>query len=168
MGRFVLKRLLQGVVVIFGVTIVVFVVTRMIGDPVRVMLPIEASEEQRAAFAHEIGFDRPIATQFVGFVGDLAQGDFGDSLWQRRPAQEIVMSHLPRTFELVGAGMVLAVVISIPLGVLAALRPGTWLDKTTVTTSLLGLSLPQFWLGLLLIGRARVGKECRSRWSPYH
>jgi peptide/nickel transport system permease protein len=151
MGRFVLRRLAQGVIVIFGVTVVVFVVTRMIGDPVKVMLPIEATEEQRAAFAHEIGFDRPIATQFVDFVSDLARGDFGESLWQRRPALEIVMSHLPRTFQLVGAGMLLAIVISVPLGVVAALRPGTWLDRTTVTTSLLGLSVPQFWLGLLLI-----------------
>ncbi len=151
MGRFVVRRLAQGVVVILGVTIVVFVVTRMIGDPVKVMLPIEATPEQRAAFAAEIGFDRPIHEQFVEFVGDLAVLDLGESLWQRRPALDIVMSHLPRTFQLVGAGMLLAVLFSVPLGVIAALRPGTWLDRLTVTSSLLGLSLPQFWLGLLLI-----------------
>lgn len=151
MGRFVLRRLAQGVVVIFGVTCVVFVVTRMIGDPVQVMLPIEATPEQRAAFSAELGFDRPIPEQFVEFVGDLAVLDLGDSLWQRRSALDIVLSHLPRTFQLVGAGMVLGIVLAIPLGVIAALRPGTWLDRITVTTSLLGLSLPQFWLGLLLI-----------------
>lgn len=151
MGRFVVRRLAQGVLVIFGVTMVVFVVTRMIGDPVQVMLPIEATPEQRAAFAAEIGFDRPIPEQFVEFVGDLAVFDLGDSLWQRRPAAEIVLSHLPRTFQLVGAGMLVAVAMSIPLGMVAALRPGTWLDRLTVTTSLVGLSLPQFWLGLLLI-----------------
>lgn len=151
MGRFVLRRLAQGVVVIFGVTMVVFVVTRMIGDPVQVMLPIEATPEQRAAFAAEIGFDRPIPEQFAEFVGDLAVLDLGDSLWQRRPAIDIVMSHLPRTFQLVGAGMVLGMLLSVPLGVIAALRPGTWLDRMTVTTSLVGLSVPQFWLGLLLI-----------------
>jgi peptide/nickel transport system permease protein len=151
MGRFLVRRLAQGLVVIIGVTMVVFVVTRMIGDPVKVMLPVEATPEQRAAFAHEIGFDRPIPEQFVEFVGDLAVLDLGDSLWQRRPAIEIVRSHLPRTFQLVGAGMVLAIILSIPLGMVAALRPGTWLDRLTVTTSLIGLSVPQFWLGLLLI-----------------
>jgi len=151
MGRFVLRRLAQGVVVIVGVTMVVFVVTRMIGDPVQVMLPIEATPEQRDAFAKEIGFDRPIPEQFVEFVGDLAVLDLGDSLWQRRPALDIVFSHLPRTFQLVGAGMLLGMLLSVPLGVIAALRPGTWLDRLTVTTSLVGLSLPQFWLGLLLI-----------------
>lgn len=151
MGRFVARRLAQGVVVILGVTIVVFVVTRLIGDPVRVMLPIEATAEQRATFEHQLGFDRPIPTQFVDFVGDLATFDLGDSLWQRRPALDIVFENLPRTFQLVGAGMLVAVLLSVPLGVVAALRPGSVLDRLTVTTSLVGLSIPQFWLGLLLI-----------------
>jgi peptide/nickel transport system permease protein len=151
MGRFALRRVLQGLVVILGVTIVVFVVTRLIGDPVRVMLPVEATPEQRDAFARSIGFDRPILAQFLTFLGDLVTLDFGDSLWQRRPAMEIVFEHLPRTFLLVGAGMTLSLLLSIPLGIIAALRPGSWLDRGTVTTSLLGLSLPQFWLGLIFI-----------------
>jgi len=151
MGRFALRRILQGLVVILGVTIIVFVVTRLIGDPVKVMLPVEATPEQRDAFAKTIGFDRPILTQFVSFLGDLVRLDFGDSLWQRRPALDIVFEHMPRTFQLVGAGMVLSLLISIPLGIIAALRPGTWLDRLTVTTSLLGLSVPQFWLGLMFI-----------------
>lgn len=151
MGRFVIGRVIQGLIVVLGVTVVVFVVTRMIGDPVRVMLPIEATAEQRAAFAASIGFDQPIYTQFANYLGDLLAFDFGESLWQRRPALDIVVEHLPRTFQLVGAGMLLALVISIPLGILAALRPGSWLDRVAVTTSLLGLSVPQFWLGLVFI-----------------
>lgn len=151
MGRFVVRRLAQGLVVMVGVTMAVFVVTRMVGDPVQVMLPIEATPEQREEFARQIGFDRPIPEQFVEFVGDLAVLDLGESLWQRRPALDIVLDHLPRTFQLVGAGMLVAVALSLPLGVLAALRPGTWLDRLMVTTSLVGLSVPQFWLGLLLI-----------------
>jgi peptide/nickel transport system permease protein len=150
-GRFVVRRLAQGLVVMVGVTMAVFVVTRMVGDPVQVMLPIEATPEQREEFARQIGFDRPIPAQFVEFVGDLAVLDLGESLWQRRPALDIVLDHLPRTFQLVGAGMLVAVALSLPLGVLAALRPGTWLDRLMVTTSLVGLSVPQFWLGLLLI-----------------
>jgi peptide/nickel transport system permease protein len=151
MGRFVIGRVLQGLIVIVGVTVVVFVVTRLIGDPVRVMLPLEATAEQRAAFAHSIGFDQPILTQFFHYMKDISVLDFGESLWQRRPALEIVGDHLPRTFQLVGAGMALAMLISLPLGIIAALRPGTWLDRITVTTSLLGLSVPQFWLGLIFI-----------------
>ncbi|HMG41023.1 MAG TPA: ABC transporter permease [Acidimicrobiales bacterium] len=151
MVRFAVRRILQGFVVIFGVTTVVFVVTRLIGDPVRMMLPMEATNEERDAFARELGFDRPIPTQFVDFLGDLVRFDFGDSLWQRRPALDIVLEHLPRTFSLVGAGMGLAIVLSLAMGLASALRPGSLLDRIMVTTSLAGLSIPEFWLGLLLI-----------------
>ncbi|MGF1626498.1 MAG: ABC transporter permease [Alphaproteobacteria bacterium] len=150
MGRFMLLRLRHGLIVVLGVTVVVFIVTRMIGDPVRLMLPLEATPEQRAAFEHQLGFDRSIPVQFVDFVSDLVVLDFGDSLWQRRPAMDIVVEALPMTLYLVGAGLGLAIVLAIPLGVLAALRPGSMLDRVTVFLSLLGLSIPQFWLGLLL------------------
>jgi peptide/nickel transport system permease protein len=151
MGRFILRRVLQGFIVVFGVVVVVFVVTRLIGDPVQVMLPLEASEEQRAAFAAQLGFDRPIWEQFVDFVGNAFRLDFGESLWQGRPALEIVMEALPRTLMLVGLSMVLAVVIAIPLGIITSLRPGGFVDRLLVTLSLIGLSMPNFWLGLLLI-----------------
>ena len=84
MGRYFLKRLWHGVIVIFGVTIIVFVVTRLVGDPVKVMLPLEATLEQRAAFEKRLGLDRPIPVQFLEFMGDIARLDFGDSLWQHR------------------------------------------------------------------------------------
>lgn len=151
MGRFAARRIVQGLIVILGVTVVVFVVTRLVGDPVDVLLPLEATEEQRAAFEHELGFDRPILIQFGDYVGDVVRGDFGESIWQDRPAMEIVFEHLPRTFQLVIPAMALMVVLAVPLGVLAALRPGKLLDRITVVLSLAGLSIPQFWLGLLLI-----------------
>lgn len=151
MGRYILKRLLHGIIVIFGGTTIVFVVTRMVGDPVKVMLPLEATLEQRAAFEKQLGLDRPIAVQFVEFLGDVAQLDFGESLWQHRPAMEIVLEKLPLTLLLTCFGIGLAFVLSIPLGILAALRPGGLSDRGTVFLSLIGLSIPQFWLGLLLI-----------------
>lgn len=152
MGRFVIRRTLQGIVVVLGVTVVVFVVTRMVGDPVRFILPLEATAEERAARSHELGFDRPVVTQFGDYLTDLAEGDFGESLWQRgRSTMDIVQQVLPKTFQLVAAGMVLAAVVALPLGVLAATRPGTAADRLLVTTSLLGLSVPQFWLGLIFI-----------------
>jgi peptide/nickel transport system permease protein len=151
MGRFIFSRVIQGMVVVFGVTLIVFVVTRMVGDPVKVMLPLESTLEQRAAFEKQLGLDRPIAVQFIDFVGDIARLDFGDSLWQRRPAMEIVFEKLPLTILLTAVGIGLACVIAIPLGIVAALRPGGIVDRATVLVSLLGLSVPQFWLGLLFI-----------------
>jgi peptide/nickel transport system permease protein len=151
MGRYLLRRLWHGVIVIFGVTVLVFVVTRMIGDPVKVMLPLEATLEQRAAFEKQLGLDRPIPIQFFDFVGDVAHLDFGESLWQHRPAMEIVFEKLPLTIQLTMVGMGLAFVFSIPLGIIAALRPGGMVDRGTVFFSLIGFSIPQFWLGLLLI-----------------
>jgi len=151
MGRFVVRRVGQGLVVVFGVTIIVFVVTRMIGDPVTLMLPLEATPADRAAFERRLGFDRSIPVQLVDYLGDVASFRFGDSLWEGRPAAEIVLEALPRTLELVLTGMALAVLVAVPLGVIAATKPGSALDRLAVFLSLIGLSIPQFWLGLLLI-----------------
>lgn len=151
MGRYILRRIIQGLIVIIGVTVVVFVVTRMVGDPVKVMLPLESTLEQRAAFEKQLGLDRPIYVQFAEFVGDVARLDFGNSLWQHRPAMEIVFEKLPFTVRLTALGIGMAFVLAIPLGIIAALRPGGVVDRATMTVSLLGLSIPQFWLGLLLI-----------------
>ena len=162
MGRYFLKRLFQGLVVIFGVTVLVFVVTRLVGDPVKVMLPLEATAEQRAEFEKQLGLDRPIAVQFVDFLAGLTRFDFGESLWQRRPAMTIVLEKLPLTLQLAFLGIGLAFILSIPLGIIAALRPGGLTDRSTVFLSLIGLSVPQFWLGLLLI----VVLAVQLRWLP--
>ena len=151
MGRFVVRRIAQGLLVVIGVTIMVFIFTRMVGDPAKTMLPLSATAEQRAAFRHELGLDQPILTQFGEYIGDLASGDFGTSVWQRRPAIDAVLDALPNTFQLVLLAIAIAVLLGVPLGVLAALRPGGALDRTAVVLSLAGLSIPQFWLGLLLI-----------------
>jgi peptide/nickel transport system permease protein len=162
MGRYILKRLWHGVIVIFGVTIFVFVVTRLVGDPVKFMLPLEATHEQRAAFEKRLGLDRPIWVQFIDFTTDIARLDFGDSLWQHRPAMTIVFEKLPLTLELAFLGIGLAFVLSIPLGIIASLRPGGVSDRSTIFISLIGLSIPQFWLGLLLI----VVFAVQLRWLP--
>jgi peptide/nickel transport system permease protein len=152
MASFVVRRLLQGIIVIVGVSVIVFFVTRVIGDPVRHMLPLEATPEQYTNLKHALGFDRPLPEQFVDFAKSLPTLDFGDSLWQRGiPARDLVLQRLPASLLLIALGMGLAVLIAIPLGCIAALRPGSLLDRATVTTSLIGLSVPQFWLGLLLV-----------------
>lgn len=151
MSWFVINRLWQGVIVVLSVVVVVFVLTRLIGDPVRVMLPLEATAEQRAAFEQQLGLDRPILEQFVTYVRDIAVLDFGESLWQRRPVLDIIVQRAPATLMLTFAAIGLAVALAVPLGVIAALRPEGLLDRIVVVISLLGLSIPQFWLGLLFI-----------------
>jgi peptide/nickel transport system permease protein len=152
MGRYIVKRLAQGLVVIVGVTIFVFVVTRMIGDPVKFMLPLSATEEQRDARREELGFDRPIPEQFADFVGDVFRGDLGESTYVRnQPALDVALDYLPRTFQLVALGMTVAVLCSVPLGVFAARRPGSAVDRLLTTLSLVGLSIPQFFLGFVLL-----------------
>jgi peptide/nickel transport system permease protein len=161
-GAFVIRRLYHGIYVVLGVTIVVFVVTRVIGDPVSAMLPMETSAAQRAAFAQQLGLDRPLYIQFIDFLADVAHLNLGESLWQHRPVTQIVFEKLPITLYLVGTAMALAIVLSIPLGIVAALQPGRIADRITVVLSLIGLSVPQFWLGLLLILLFAVD----LRWLP--
>lgn len=162
MIAFIIKRLYYGLYVVLGVTIVVFVVTRLVGDPISTMLPLEASAEQRAVLAQQLGLDRPIYEQFIVFVYDVTHLDLGKSLWQHRSVTEIVFERLPMTIYLVGTGMLLAIALAIPLGIVAALKPGGVADRVTVVISLVGLSIPQFWLGLLLI----IVFAVDLRWLP--
>jgi len=152
MGRYIARRLLQGLVVIFGVTVFVFVVTRLIGDPVKFMLPLSASEEQREATRAVLGLDRSIPRQFADFLGDLVRLDLGESTYVRgQSSLSVVFDYLPRTFQLVAFGMVLAILASIPLGLLAARKPSGPLDRLLTTLSLIGLSMPQFFLGSVMM-----------------
>jgi len=159
---FIIRRLFQGLLVVFGVTATVFVVTRVVGDPVALMLPLSATEAQRAAFAAQIGLDQPLGVQFLRFVQDIVTLDFGNSLWQRRPAIDVVFDRLPNTALLIAAGLGGAIVLSIPLGAVAALRPGGLVDRLTTSAGLLGLAMPQFWLGLMAIMVFAV----KLKWLP--
>jgi peptide/nickel transport system permease protein len=161
MGRYIARRLAQGLVVIFGVTIFVFVITRLVGDPVKFMLPLSATPEQRAARRHELGLDRSIPVQFVDFLGDVVRLDLGDSTYVRgHSALSVVFDYLPRTLQLVGLGMLMAVILSIPLGVIASRKPGGPTDRLLTTLSLIGLSLPQFFLGYMLL----IGFTVKLHW----
>lgn len=152
MVSYILRRIGQGIFVVAAATIVVFFLTRVFTDPVDFILPLEATEEQRAAREAELGFDRPVVVQFGDYVADIARGDFGESLWQPgRSTMDIVAQTLPKTLMLVGTGMAMAIIVALPLGMIAALRPGGIVDRILVTLSLVGLSMPQFFVGLLLI-----------------
>lgn len=151
MGRYVLQRISQGLIVIIGVVTVVFIVTRIVGDPAKVMLPITSTTAQRTAFDHQLGLDKPLIAQYGNFWNAILHGNFGESYVRKQPALHVALTYLPATLELVFVGMAFAFVLSVTLGVVAALRPGRLLDRVVVFASLIGLSLPQFWLGLLLI-----------------
>jgi peptide/nickel transport system permease protein len=150
--RFVVKRLLAGIVVVFLVATAVFFVTRIVTKPELTFLPIDATEAQREAVQKYLGLDKPLGEQYFVFISKLAHGDLGTSFWQEgKSALSLVLDRLPATFELTGVAMVMALAIAIPLGIIASLKPGKLLDRITVTVSLLGLSAPQFWLGFMLI-----------------
>lgn len=162
LGWFIVRRLFQSLVVVFTVTAIVFVLTRLISDPVALMLPIDATEAQRETLRQYLGLNQPLHLQFFAFLRSLALLDFGESYWQHRPNIEIIAERMPATFMLVGASMVLAIVLAAPLGAIAAMYPGQIPDRITTVLSLVGLSVPQFWLGLILIFTFAV----ELRWLP--
>lgn len=152
MGR-IIDRLLQLVPVLLGVTVIVFLmITLTPGDPVEIMLgDMKSTPEQADALRRDMGLDRPAVERFFHFVSNAVQGNFGLSFFHRRPVGEVIVERLPATIELTLAALLLALVISIPLGALAAVHKGGWLDRTATVGSLLGVSLPGFWFGILLI-----------------
>lgn len=152
MARLV-ERLIGLVPVLLGVSVIVFLmITLTPGDPVQIMLgDSRSSPEQEAALRHDMGLDRPLHERFVLFVGNAARGEFGLSFFHRRPVIDVIGERLPATIELTLAALVLSLVIAIPLGVVAAVRKNSWLDRLATVTSLFGVSMPGFWFGILLI-----------------
>jgi peptide/nickel transport system permease protein len=145
-------RLLHGLGVVLAVTTVVFFATRFIGDPVRTALPITATEEQAEEYRRILGLDQPLLEQYATYLADVARLDFGESiLYAPEPAASLVLDALPATLTLVVSSFALALLLGLPLGAIAALRPGSWIDNVVVTLSLAGLSMPAFWFAQLLI-----------------
>jgi len=151
MVTYLVRRLIYSIAVVVGVSVVVFVITHLLGDPVKMMLPLEATKEQYEQAREVLGFNDPLHVQFLHFASKAVRGDFGDSLWQRVPALPLVLERLPATFLLAGTAIGIAVSLAIPLGVLAALRPRSWLDHLCSIGSLFGMCIADFWLGMMLI-----------------
>ena len=153
MREYILRRLLVAAVLVFSVGTLVFLMIRLVpGDVVQVMLAEgNPSPEVIQARREALGLTRPLGEQYAVWVGGLLQGDFGRSLATSRPVGGDLATHLPRTLELVGAGLAIGLVLGIPTGVFAAIRRNTWADYLATTTSLVGLSVPNFVWGTLLI-----------------
>jgi ABC-type dipeptide/oligopeptide/nickel transport system permease component len=151
MLRLILMRLIQVPLVIMAVSLLVFVFLNASGDPVLLLLPFDASPEDVEEMRKALGLDKPLMVRYGIFLWDAIQGDFGVSLRSHQPALSIVLDALPATIELALAAMLVATVISIPLGITAAVKRGGTIDMTATVVSVLGQSMPVFWLGILLI-----------------
>lgn len=154
MQRYLLKRLVSAILVIFGVTLLVFTMVRLVpGDPVDIMFANQPrpTPEQRAAIRRQLGLDLPIHRQYLHFLGRVLRGDLGRSFRTKQPLISEIVARLPNTVKLTVASLSIAVLLGVCTGMLAATFKGSWIDAATMVIAILGVSLPAFWLGLMLI-----------------
>ena len=151
MSGFIIQRCLQAVVVMFAMSVIVFVGVYAIGNPMEVLIPMDATQDVRDMIIARFGLDRPLWEQYLVFLGNVLQGDFGRSFVYSMPVTDLILSRLPATLELTLVAVVGATVIGVPLGIWAGYRPDAASSKTIMGISILGFSVPSFWVGLILI-----------------
>lgn len=151
MLKYLLKRLSQMIVILVVVVILVFVLTNYIGDPVNMLVSEKATEEVRESVRRELGLDQPLHIQFVRFVRNLLRADFGNSYTYRKDVLSLIKERFPATLEMVFISVIFALVLSIPLGVFAGAYPKRISTKAIMGGSILGISLPTFLIGIILI-----------------
>jgi peptide/nickel transport system permease protein len=163
MSRFIIRRLIASLLVLFGVSLLVFLTMRLSGDPVQLLLRDgNPTEEDIERLREALKLDRPLTEQYLSFVTSAVQGDFGESLRYRTPALDEVISRMPATIQLSVAAYLFALLIAIPTGIISALKRGGMADFFSRLVALVGVSFPSFWLGLILILLFAV----RLRWLP--
>ncbi|MDT3682972.1 MAG: ABC transporter permease [Truepera sp.] len=151
-AEFLVRRLFTMIPVLVGVTVLVFMVLHLApGDPIVLMLGTEWTPERAAVLKAEMGLDRPLPAQYISWLGGLFVGDLGTQYTTREPVLRAIVSRVPTTLILAGGAMVVATLISIPLGFLSAVKQGTWIDSGLRILALIGISMPVFWLGIVLI-----------------
>ena len=151
MLAFILHRLFQALIVMLTVAFVAFMLFQFVGDPVTNLMGQDATAEQRAQLRADLGLDKPFIVQFGHFIANAVQGEFGMSLRQGRKVSALIAERFPATLELAAVAAVLGLLLGVPLGVYAALKRGTFSSQVVMTGSLLGVSLPNFLIGILLI-----------------
>lgn len=159
---YVLQRLVQGLLVLLGVTTIVFALTFLSGDPAVTLAPLNTTAEELELFRHRMGLDRPVPVQYADFITHAVQGDFGSSFRYHEPAMGVVLERAPATLRLAAVAILFSLLISIPLGVLAALHHDRAIDAIARILALVGQSVPSFLLGIVLILVFAVG----LRWLP--
>jgi peptide/nickel transport system permease protein len=151
MYQYIIRRLLLAIPVLLGILLVTFALGRMIpGDPCKAMLGEKATEEVCARFIQKFGLDQPIHVQFIRYLGSILQGDFGNSIRFSRPVTTILIERLPATIELGFCALLISIIIGIPAGIISAVRRNSAIDLTTMVGANIGVSMPVYWLGLML------------------
>ena len=162
MQRYIIRRAGEAALALFVLSIIIFLMVRLTGDPALLMLPPDAGIEALEDLQQAMGTDKPLIVQYGLFINDYAHGSFGDSLRSKTPVSELVSDRLPNSIKLIGAAFVIVILISLPLGVLSAVYKGTWIDTLCTGIAVLGQAIPVFWLGMLLIQLFTV----RLGWLP--
>ena len=162
MGRYILRRIFHGVVVLLGVSVVVFLLMHLSGDPTAVLLPLDTPAEDVEAFRHKMGLDRPLPIQYLYFLSRAVRGDFGYSYHYRTDALSIVLQRMPATLKLTAAALFVSLIPSLPAGIIAAIKKGTLFDALIRLSVLVGQAVPGFWLAIVLVMVFAV----RLRWLP--
>jgi ABC-type dipeptide/oligopeptide/nickel transport system permease component len=157
MRVYIIRRLLQSLIVLNAVLLLVFLMLQITGDPAAVLMPPDATHDDLARFRRDMGFDRPLHVQYANFLfghgrsQGVLRGDFGYSFRHQVPAMELVWQHFPATVQLALAALLIALVLAIPAGILSAAFRNTWIDHWSSVGAMVGQSMPEFWLGLMLI-----------------
>ncbi len=151
MQRYIVKRFLQSVIALLALSMIIFVLSRLTGDPTMLMLPDDASHEDILQLQRALGLDQPLPVQYWIFISRAVQGDFGRSIKGQMPVIDLISDRLPNSIKLGGVAMLITVVLAFPLGVIAAVKKGTFIDSLANLVAVLGQSLPQFWVGIVLI-----------------
>ena len=151
MRRYIVRQLVQLVVVLLGISLLAFAILHVLGDPVLLLLPQNAGAEEFERYRHLLGLDRPLYVQYWKFLSRAVLGDFGKSWYADTPAFALVLERMPPTIYLTLAGFVVALLIALPLGTLAALKRHSWVDSLCTTVAVAGQATPLFWLGIMMI-----------------
>jgi peptide/nickel transport system permease protein len=149
--KYLIQNLLKTIPVFILISLIVFVLVRVTGDPVSLLLPETATDAERESLRESLGFNDPLYMQYLHYMSDVVRGDFGDSLRYNTDALAIILERLPATLELAIASMIVAILIAIPLGILSAMKRNTFLDLFITGGAVLGKAMPSFWLGIMLI-----------------
>jgi len=151
MRPYLARQLVQLVVVVFGISLLAFGILHVLGDPVLLLLPQNAGIQEFERYRHLLGLDRPLYVQYWKFVSGAVRGDFGKSWYADTPAFKLVLERMPPTIYLTLAGLLVALLILLPLGILAALKRHSWIDTLCTGLAVAGQATPLFWLGIMLI-----------------
>jgi ABC-type dipeptide/oligopeptide/nickel transport system permease component len=145
------KRLIHTVFVLFGVTVLSFFLMHLSGDPTGLLLPPGATEEDRVEFSRRMGFDKPLMVQYKNYLFKALQGDFGKSYYFHQPVMKLIADRIPASVELNSVAMLMALGVAVPLGIMSAKKKDSFLDRSGMVAAFFGMSMPNYWLGLMLI-----------------